>query len=259
MRYLYVDLLRICRSRRCFLGIGGVFFTLLFAHVDNKGSLESVLFMSQYILDGIPFFMCMIFSILTYSDSLCEDVRSKYYRLEIVRGSTKKYCVSRILSIFFSAFFSMMLGYLLFVVFLKLQFPWKMPQDSVFDGLVRSGAFRAVLQSEHYLFYYILVSIQLGILAGVLALFSACISLKIRNRMLIYTIPVVFFYFLTNATYRLPQKMQYLELYKIYIPSYNVWNNDLLSFLWALAIGILGTLCFGSCIFHQIKGALENE
>lgn len=258
-KYIRSDSLRCIKSCRCLLGVGGVFLTLLFANIGNQSSQKSVVFMARYIMDGIPFFLCMIFAVISFADSLCEDVKSRYYRLEIIRGETSTYCSTRTLTVFFSAFFSVMLGFLLFVFFLKMNFPWKLKYDTAYDASVNSGAFKTVLKAGHYVLYYMLASVQLGILAGDLALFSACISLKIKNRLLVYTVPVVSFYFLANATYRLPMQLGWLDLYKVFIPSYNVWGNDLFSFLWALFVGALLAVLLRALLFYQIKGALEHE
>lgn len=258
LNYIRSDHLRCKKSCRYLIGIGGVFFTLLFAHIDNQYSKKSVLFMAQYVMDGIPFFMCMIFGIFAFSDSICEDIKTNYYRLAILRGDIKEYCNGRTATIFFSAFLSLIVGFLLFIFFLKLNFPWKAENDSVYRAMIRSGAFRTILKGEHYVLYYAAVGLKLGILAGNLALFSALLSLYVKNRLLVYSVPVISFYFLANATYQLPVSLWWMDLYKIYISSYNVWNNDTMSFIWALLIGGILFFSLRVLIFRRIKGELEH-
>lgn len=54
----------------------------------------------------------------------CEDLENKYLRYSIGRGNLKKYVLSKVIVIHVSSIITMILGTLLFVMYLRLQLPW---------------------------------------------------------------------------------------------------------------------------------------
>lgn len=54
----------------------------------------------------------------------CEDLENKYLRYSIGRGNLKKYVLSKVIVIYVSSIITMILGTLLFIMYLRLQLPW---------------------------------------------------------------------------------------------------------------------------------------
>lgn len=53
----------------------------------------------------------------------CEDLENKYLRYSIGRGNLKKYVLSKVIVIYVSSIITMILGTLLFIMYLRLQLP----------------------------------------------------------------------------------------------------------------------------------------
>lgn len=71
----------------------------------------------------------------------CEDLENKYLRYSIGRGNLKKYVLSKVIVIYVSSIITMILGTLLFVMYLRLQLPWTsdLATSSIRACIMQSG------------------------------------------------------------------------------------------------------------------------
>lgn len=258
LNYIKINAVRCLKSYKIWGGIAGVFLSLLFATLENKNDSNSIVFMVGYIIDGIPFYLCMVFCAVPYAGSISEDMAFDFHKLQIIRQNLKAYIVTKVIVIFFSAIIAMMLGFLLFVAVLKLRLPWVMVNDSLYDILIERGGLKSLLINRKFIMYYLLVSVQLGMFSGCLSLTATVFSLFVKNRLLVYSVPVMVLYLIINFAWRIPTELAPLNLYKVFIPFYNVYNHDVWSFIWSVFIGLL-TACFlGAVIFYKVRRAVRN-
>lgn len=129
--------------------------------------------------------------------------------------------------------------------------PWTQLDGNQYDFLMQSGSFRFFLKNNMFIPYFFMWGIQYGMLAGVLAVLSAYVSLFINNKMLVLATPFLCYYFI-DFLLAIVSQGKYSLIF-IYSASNNIMGNDLKSF--ALAIGISGVLLgiMGYLIEKKIK------
>ena len=67
---------------------------------------------------------CLLYTSSAFAAVFCEDLENKYLRYSIGRGNLKKYVLSKVIVIYVSSIITMILGTLLFIMYLRLQLPW---------------------------------------------------------------------------------------------------------------------------------------
>lgn len=259
LRYIKINIIRCVKSYKILGGIAGVLLSLIFATVENKSNKNSVVFMVRYIIDGIPFYLCMIFCAVPFAASICEDMAFNFHKVQIIRQNLRAYIVARVFVIFLSAVIAMMLGFLLFVAVLKFRLPWVMANDSAYQISIESDGLRSFLVNKEFVIYYLLMSIQLGMLSGCLSLTATVFSLFVKNKLLVYSVPVIVLYLMANFAWSIPIEFDPLNFYKVFMPFYNVYNHDIGSFIWSIFIGVLTATCLGITIFYKVKRMVRNE
>lgn len=256
---IVINFTRCVKSRKLLFGIAGVFCSLVFSMLENRNVHNSVTFMYVYIIQGIPFYLCLIFCAIPFADCFCEDIETHSYRNQIVRHSMRGYVVSKIITIVVTAVLTMMTGMMLFIVLLKIRFPWVMPEDSAYDVILQYGIFRDLLAGKHYISFFALSSLPIGILSGCLSLLAAMLSLFIKNKLLVYAAPVMFYYLAVTVSHRIPVGLDPLNFYKVFMPIFSVWRSDICSFLWSLLIGIIIVFALGYGLYIKLERTVRNE
>lgn len=257
--YLHTDCLRAFTSVEFFIGIFGVFITLLWGCYGERGRGSSVVRLIWYSTFGVQFLLVMIFGAVPYAGSICEDLEYGYIQQILIRGNLKSYCICKTIAVFVSSVASFTAGMLLFVCVLRIKSEWIDYGDSVYKSAIHSGSFRCLLQNNHFCLYVILFSIQLGLLIGILALISAYISLFISNKLLVLTIPVIAYYFITQYVAEIFVENIYLNLNYIYGGTRNIFDNDALSFLYAVAFAFITGVVFTILIYCKLKRKIGGE
>lgn len=236
--YIKIDLRRALLNIHFLVAILGVIGIMVISSIESRQWHLSVLNTFYLVTYSMPFLLTFIFSTMTYSDAFSEDIQCKYIYAQLIRGDLRKYMLAKVISIFISGLLTMTLGMFLYAILLRGYMPWLNLEESTFESLMESGGLREVLQQHSFLLYYFLFSLQYGIVAGVLSVFSAYMSLYYANKLFILTIPIVVWYFIdyTLGYFGGP----YLLLpNKIFNASNNIWGNDILAFLYAVLLGIV--------------------
>lgn len=254
-----LNLLQAMRGYKLFIGLAGILSSFAFAMLEYGNSKGSVIFIYQYIIDGIPFFLCMAFCAIPFADSLREEIENNYYRVALVRQKLSTYVLSKLLAVYLTGIFVMAMGTICFTFVLRLTHPWVMVNDSLYDYATRKGAFRTILTNGNYVLYFVLCGILLGLLGGCLALAATMLSLFVKSSLLIYSIPALLYYLTVYLNQRLTRDFNLINLYKIFSPSYNIWNNDLKSFLWSCFISLMIAAALGTLITLKVERILRNE
>lgn len=257
--YLRVDLYRSIISWRFLAGILGITFTMYFASLEGIASDTNVTYMVWLIVYGMPFMLSLVFAAFPFSGCFCEDFENKYAYPQIERGNLKKYTLSKIMTIMVVTIITMMIGVVLYVSILHIRLPWFDAEDAICQSAVTLGGFRQIIGSGHYLLYFALFGLQYGIMAGILALLAAYISLFISNKLLILAVPFMSFYLISYYSGALFGDSEKLNLIYIFNATYNLWDNDILSFVYAIFVGILLGGILGVLIIYRVKRKIYNE
>lgn len=256
--YLQMDVWRCISSGKLAIGAVGVFLALLVASGNVKG--RSVFDFYTGALYGVPFLLTMAFCACSYADCFCDDLETKYINFMMARGNLKNYTFSKIIVIFLSSVVTMVLGVCIYVLVLHIWLPWNEREGGIYTSLMESGGFRFFLEQECYFSYFLLVGVQMGLLAAVLSLFAAYISLYISNKLLVMSVPLIGYYLLYYYVSAFVEDIPALRVKMIFDATYwNIWENDWLSFLYAVLVSVIlgGILSIG--IYRKIRRKLERE
>ena len=96
-------------------------------------------------------------------------------------------------------------------------------------------------------------------MAGVLALLAAYVSLFISNKLLTLAVPFMSFYLISYYSGALFGTNEKINLIYIFNATYNLWDNDIVSFAYAIFVGMLLGGILGVLIMYRLKRKICNE
>lgn len=182
---------------------------------------------------------------IPHSASICDELEERFLFQILLRVNRLKYQIFKQLSVFIIAFVTMFLGFYLFICIQMICLP------VIHVGFENIGLYGKTSVEQPY-FYILLYGIQISVMAGALALVAAMSALMIRNRVLIYIIPVVYLYFQDMLSVLLlgNDRGIYLSLLRSGYFSLNYTDS---STVWLVAyIQILLTVCVICILFNLI-------
>lgn len=257
--YLKVDLLRAMWSWRFLTGILGVCLVMYIASLEGIASDMNVTYVVFLIVYGMLFMISFVFSAFPFAGCFCEDFEQKFAYSQIERGNLRSYAAAKVIAIMVVTSITMMLGMVLYVSLLHLKLPWFSETDSICQDALTLGGFRVILKKRWYCLYFALFGLQYGILAGILALLAAYVSLYINNRLLVLSVPFMSFYLISYYSRTLFGDLEKLDFIYIFNATYNIWDNDFLSFGYAVLVGLISMIILGSLIFARLKRKMNDE
>ena len=251
-RYIAIDMKRAFCSWKIIVSILGICLVMGIASLETRIWQLSVLNSYYYVIYSMPFLLTLIFTTFAFGNCFCEDIEHSYIRFQVIRGNLQLYVISKVIVISLSAVFTMMMGMLLFVLVLRMNFPWIDLAEGTFETLAEYGSFRLFLENGNYIVYFIFCGIQYGLLAAVLAVAAALFSLLYHDALFVLSVPLIVRYLIQYYSDLLPGYDQ-LNPNAIYDISYNVWDHDWLSFTYAGGVSVLAIVLLGMAIYQMIK------
>ncbi len=252
-KFLKIDLFRAFFSIKFLLSVLGACCCMYIGALLEGGFNISVIYVFNAVVYGLPFLLTIIFSALPYSKSIFEDMEHNFLNLLICRGgSIKCYTISKCITIILSSIVTIILSIFCFLIICRLQLPWIDYNDSTYEILTAIGGLRYFLSNKKFLLYYFFFALQFGILAAVLSLLSALFSLFVSDRMLCLTIPIISFYLISFCMDTIIDN-GIADLYNIFIASINLWKEDLISYIYAVLIGVLSSIVIIFLINQRVK------
>lgn len=118
----------IAKKYSLYLAIAGVAVSFIFSlenYAFEKGMVNfNVMDTYIYAVEMSGKMIAYAFCASAFAAVFCEDLENKYLRYSIGRGNLKKYVLSKVIVIYVSSIITMILGTLLFIIYLRLQLPW---------------------------------------------------------------------------------------------------------------------------------------
>lgn len=245
IHYFRSDLGRLIKNYPIYLAVLGVAATLWFS-LENNAFQEGMIngnVLDTYIvstnMSGVM--IAYSFCAFSYAAVFCEDLENKYARYSIIRGNTRRYVVSKSAVIYGASIITMVLGTLLFVACIRLQLPWI--SENADMGVLQAGMYSIFLEREHYWIYVFLYALQLGMLAGVLSLAAAFLSMFVSNKMMILITPILIYQVLLE--YRGSSRFDVM----LVRPFLNQFSTDIQYFLtvFGSSLGFSVLITWGIC------------
>mgnify|MGYP000011774781 FL=1 len=170
-------------------GTGGIDLSILAKGDSIFDCLYYALVMSHF---GI---MVFIFTALTFSDCLCDDLNYKNYLYSVTRSGKNTYILSKIITVVVSVIVSFMLGMILYAFMSKtfFRFNWyKTGGDNlVLSDLMDSNLFKGLVEEKKYVTIFMIMILFQSLLYCITSLCSMLASLYIKNRLLVLCVPCI--------------------------------------------------------------------
>lgn len=188
--YLWMDLRRAFKNLKILVGIFGVTMALLY---NDYPPSDVVAWVGEMIHTSVIIMAAFMFAIFPYATAFCEDMEYQYGMQLVLRGNSFFYVCSKLIVVFISSGFTMFLGFLItsLIIYLRYGLPVRERLD---DILGVNGFYGKFILQENYMIYFLCAGLQIACLAGTLAVIGLACSLFIKNRMLVYILPITFFY-----------------------------------------------------------------
>ena len=252
VHYLRSDLRRLIKNYPLYLAVLGVAAALWFSLENNAFQREMINgnVLNTYIMStemsGVM--IAYAFCAFSYAAVFCEDLENKYARYSINRGNTWRYVLSKSVVIYGASVLTMVLGSCLFVACIRLRLPWTSEYADI--GVLQAGMYRTLLEGEHYWSYVSLYALQQGMLAGVLSLAAAFLSMFVSNKMMIFVTPILLHQVLLE--YRGDSWFSVM----LVRPFLNQFHADVQYFLTVFGSSLCLSMLFAWGIYKKIKNRL---
>ncbi len=245
--FFRMDLYRFIKKIYWLAGILGVTFFLFFS-LETRGFINGNV-VRTYLFSTAMSGHLAIYSFCAYSFApvFGEDLEHRYIRSSIIRGDLRAYVLSKSLVIYLSSILVMLAGTLLFLFLCRTQVPWVDWNADSYGTETRS--YGSLLEKDRPLAYCMLYALHMGLLAGMLSLFSAFCSVFITNRTLVLILPAFMMLLLALLPY---------GSHNIFIFYANGrhfpkdWQNLLFVFL----LSAVPSALLGAGIYHGLKKKL---
>lgn len=246
MIYIKSDFKRAFSLKRFLIGSFGVMLIMFFS-IYHMTDITSVYTAYTDAIYFIPFMMAMTFCAIPFGGSINEDVEYQYISFMLIRGSAKKYVVSKVIMIYISAIFTMLMGVFCFSILIKYQVSWG-GTDIAEDALLN-----ILGGSTCGLLYFMIHAVYMGLLAANLVLLSAFVSIFWANKLLIISLPFMAYYLLIYYSMEIFPEFPQLNIKYMFNPSFNTWNNEVLSFIFPFLFSGIVAGGLGICMYRQVR------
>ena len=247
------NFIRCFKGYKFILGILGVIGVFMFSILDYGNEIRVIhVFVDSFL--SITFLIAIMFCSLPYASSLCEDLENNYYRPELARHKLSVMILSKVIVIFFSAVLTMFIGSLIFTFLLGTRYEWGMLEGYA-DFLVDISD---MIKNDQLVLYVAVTAYKIGTLYGLLALLSTAISLFVKNKLIVYAAPAIIWYLIVDLSGKFPDKPLYLDIYSIFSPYDNVWNNEWMTLLWSNLVVFILAMFLTAFIYIRFKRMVVN-
>lgn len=254
--YFKMDIYRLWHSKKILLGIVLVYAAMMLNSFLLPKSID-VLFIYFTIRTFSSSVLVYIGCAAPFATAFAEDFEYKFISPQIVRGTVGLYALSKVLVCFFSAVFCMISGVLLFVWTYSFKYPLCDVTTNIFEFYVVHDVFGGLLASGHYLSYFTASACLTGMLGGLLGLIAMYLSLFLKNKLFVISIPMMAHYFVDNYI------LNWLKLPAYFSPVYTfssemgAWElTPIKSILYAYYVTITGIVLFTLLIAKKIRKEL---
>lgn len=188
--YIWIDLQRAFGNRKIFLGVFGVCIVFLY---NNYMPDSAIGWVSEITSISALSMAAFLFASYPYATAFCEDREYRYDMQMTLRGNSFSYACARLIVVFLSSLFTMLMGFFLATLFICLKYG--LISQSAIDNISSGhGHYYQLAVQGDYALYILCAGLQIGSLAGTLAVIGLMCSLFVRNRMLVYIFPVALLY-----------------------------------------------------------------
>lgn len=172
---------------------------MLLTTVEQQYMQNSIFNIVLDVSDRAEFLLIFAVAAVPYVGSFVDDFEHKTVYQCIIRCDMRKYVFSRTISIFASSLITVALGVVGYAILLRgMGRPW------ISDDIIKSYELNGfgfpdlelwfLIEDGYSIIFYIIAGVQFGMLAGIISLCTALLSLFINNKMMTMVAPVIILY-----------------------------------------------------------------
>ncbi|MDR2043878.1 MAG: hypothetical protein LBQ15_05825 [Clostridium sp.] len=250
--YLKMDAYRLWHSKRILAGTLLTYAALMFNSFLWGRSLD-VLLLYFGIRTFSTFVLVYLGCTVPFAASLAEDLEHKFLLPQLIRGSVPRYVCSKVLLTFGSSVLCMAGGTLLFVGTYRFRYPLCDPTTGIFDYYLQADFVGGLLETGHYAAYFVASACFTGMLGGLLALLSMCLSLFVRNKLLVVSFPMIGHYFMDNYVLNWLRLPHWCSPVYIFSSEVGAWGKSPASMLYAGLVSLLGMALCAAFLTRKLR------
>lgn len=251
--YLRSDLYRLLTSVNLWLGIAGVFLLFyLIGRTEFKYTV-SVFFVVNSVFYSLASVFCYILCAFPFACSFCEDFEFRYQYLMVNRGGIYPYVISKIITMMIASCLIMTAGVVIFAVTLSFFIPWLLTGNGGDLTNIEFVKFGYLLENGHHILFYFLYGLENGLQNAILSLLAALFSIRVPNRLLTLSIPVMGAYIIYEAGLTFGKNDPMFNFCTVFTFSYKLFSNDFLSFFYSVLFSVICCLLLGTAITLAVK------
>lgn len=200
--------------------------------------------------------LVLLFCVLPYTMSFCNDWESGYIRLVTARAGSARYAGSKFFSCFFSSFLATTLGMYLFVLPVTLTHPLvQINSDNLQPYIGMLTLEGQLLGQGHFVLYFILYIFFRSVQNGFWATVGLYASAYIPNRFVAVFIPFIGYFFLSLVTSQLPTWLQLSKLGALNFQLGGIFINIVYAISLFTSLLFLGCSLFVKIVKRRVSNA----
>lgn len=256
--YFKTDIYRLWHSGRLFLGAALVYVAMMFNSLLYFRSVDVLLlyFRTRVLSTTV---LVYIGCAVPFATVFVEDFNRKYAVPQVVRGKVPFYVLSKVLMCFISSILSMAVGMTLFVFTYSFKYPLCVVGTSIFDFYASHDIFGGLLTSGHYMLYFLASACLTGMFGGLLSILAMYLSLFVKNKLYVISIPMIAHYFIDNYILNWLKLPYYFSPVYIFSSEMGAWEySSVKSVLYACGVSAVGIVVFTLLITKRVGKELQG-
>lgn len=269
-RLLFLDFKQAVVSKNFILSVALVAFFYILGSLDSiveciEYDSEITIF-NMYDMAAFSTFSLLAYILCTlpYANSFSVDYKSNYCRFVVKRSGKRAYACSKVIITAFSGTLCLILGEMIFLMVCSFLGPAiDEPTLSEFSNYTSTNAYTNItnsnmLLSGNYIGYFLLKTINRGLIGSFLSLIALGVSVKIQNYFVITASPLLIYYFIQNFT------MNFLKL-PDFLNIANIFNGDIAvidsryTFVYAMLFALVLSAFIGFFVARGIERKISDE
>ena len=220
------------------------------------GNIVSILYLYEIASHANFWVLYLLFAAIPGGSLFCIDWEQRYIRSLILRSSKRIYGAASSIACFISSLLTVLLGEWIFVLILRVRFPFILAGDVSTLGM-GDTVYRSLLTENQVLIYFMVRILIKAFCAAFFSVFAIWLSTKITNIFVTLTSPIILYYLVENLGVLL-QLPSWLQIATIAKGHFMVGDSLQWTLLYPIILfSILGLVITMSYI-SNVKGRVEN-
>jgi hypothetical protein len=269
-RILLLDFKQAVLSKNFLLSIVLVAFFYILGSLDSiveciKYGSEITVF-NMYDMATFSTFSLLVYVLCTlpYANSFSADYKSNYCRFVVKRSGKRVYACSKVIITALSGTLCLILGEMIYLVICSFLGP--AIDDATLSELsnyTSTNAYTNITNSNmllagNYIGYFLLKTINRGLIGSFLSLIALGVSVKIQNYFVITASPLLIYYFIQNFTMNFLKLPDFLNIANIFNGNIAVIDSKY-TFVYAVMFALTLSAFIGFFVARGIERKISDE